>query len=105
MTGCKDSSEAVDHYRKAKSKMKDGGFTLKKWKINSSEVAKEKAYTPDNEMQVKDVSVSSEVSYAKETLGLDILGKVGKESDNSVCATKRGILRPRLNVLLLMRRT
>ena len=64
MTGCKDSSEAVDLYRKAKSKMKDGGFTLRKWKIDSSEVAKEKADIEDNEMKVKDVSVSSEVSYA-----------------------------------------
>ena len=114
VTGCKDSSEAVDLYRKAKSRMKDGGFTLRKWKTNSSEVAKEIADTEGNEMQVKDVSVSSEESYAKETLGLDtlegktkVLGisweiekdrldldlyKVGKEADDSVCATKRGIL-------------
>ena len=112
VTGCQDSQEAIDLYREAKERMKDGGFTLRKWKKNNDNVAREIAWAEGEEVKDKDATTPMDQSYAKETLGLDnsegkpkVLGltwdnerdwleldlqKVGKEIDNSLCATKRG---------------
>ena len=113
VTGCQDSQEAIDLYRKAKERMKDGGFTLRKWKTNDGTVAREIAQAEGEEVKDKEVMTPMDQSYAKETLGLNnsegkpkVLGltwdnekdrleldlqRVGKEIDNSLCATKRGI--------------
>ncbi len=112
VTGCSSTEEAFDLYEKAKSRMLEGGFKLRKWKTNDRKLA-EKIAENENEKNVGEELLSEESTYAKETLGLSketggmtkVLGipwdskqdtltfdleKVGQVS--SAGPTKRGIL-------------
>eukprot|EP00112_Aurelia_sp_Birch-Aquarium-sp1_P002538 Seg128.14 transcript_id=Seg128.14/GoldUCD/mRNA.D3Y31 product="hypothetical protein" protein_id=Seg128.14/GoldUCD/D3Y31 len=114
VTGCGDPQEALTLYEKAKRRMKEGGFALRKWKTNDGELAKEIAQR-DGESVKKEANATEDPLYAQETLDeqstgdgkgkvLGIswdnerdtlefdLGKVGKEIGKTSQATKRGIL-------------
>eukprot|EP00794_Sanderia_malayensis_P000019 gene19-biopygen508 len=39
VTGCENTQEAVSLYERAKDRMKEGGFHLRKWKSNDRELA------------------------------------------------------------------
>ena len=90
--------------------MKEGGFTLRKWKTNDSVLA-----GIISQGEVKVIAENEENSYVKETLGVEdhsngsakVLGitwdnqkdllefelcKLGKEIKNTHCPTKRDIL-------------
>ena len=67
VTGSKDIQDALALYEKAKTRLKDGGFTLRKWKTNKAEVAKEIAYR-ECELGRTESMKEEEQSYAKETL-------------------------------------
>ena len=110
VTSCKDSQTAHDFFLKSKDRMKEGGFTLRKWKTNDSALA-----GIISQGEVKVITENEENSYVKETLGVaersngraKVLGltwdnqkdllefelcKLGKEINNTRCPTKRGIL-------------
>ena len=112
VTACADPQEALTLYEKAKRRMKEGGFTLRKWKTNDGELAKEIA---QRESEKKEPKTTGDPSYAQETLGapstadgkgkvLGIpwdnkrdtlefdLGQVSKEIGKTSQPTKRGIL-------------
>ena len=78
VTGCRDTQEGISLYENAKERMKNGGFTLRKWKTNEcalvNEIAKREGEKIDQEVN----DATTDPSYAKETLGLPVsLG--GKE--------------------------
>ena len=114
VTGCADPQEALTLYEKAKRRMKEGGFTLRKWKTNDEELAKEIAQR-EGESEKKEQKTTGDPSYAQETLGAQStadgkgkvlgiawdnerdtlefdLGKVSKEIGKTSQTTKRGIL-------------
>ena len=114
VTGSRDIQEALTLYEKAKTRLKDGGFTLRKWKTNKEELAKEMAHR-ECEIRKEENTSNEEQSFAQETLSPEVneggkpkvlgitwdnkrdtlefnLGKVGKEIGKSSTATKRGIL-------------
>ena len=67
VTGCQDTEGAIALYEKAKSGIKEGGFSLRKWKTNDRELTGEIAKR--EELSVKKRAVPEDPSYAKETLG------------------------------------
>ena len=79
VTSCKSTTTAFDLYGKARNRMKEGGFRLRKWKTNDKALGEEIA---ENEMvRNEDVLVDTldSYSYAKETLGISKdLGKKTK---------------------------
>ena len=111
VTSCQGTEEAFEIYEKARSRMMEGGFKLRKFKTNNIALGEK---IVKNEKEIKtSKSTEDEASYAQETLGLskemggktkvlgipwDIerdsiefdLGKVTQAPLN--VATKRGIL-------------
>ena len=67
VTGTKDTQDALTLYEKAKVRLKDGGFTLRKWKTNKQELAKEIAYKEGELDEVENIK-NEEQSFAKEAL-------------------------------------
>ena len=51
VAGCRDIQEALTLYEKAKMRLKDGRFILRKWKPNKKELAKEIAH---RECEIRD---------------------------------------------------
>ena len=71
VSGCRDSKEAFAFFEKAKERMNEGGFKLRKWKTNDSALAKA-IYESENVMEekIKQSSVLQDDStYTKESLG------------------------------------
>ena len=114
VTGGADPQEALTLYEKAKRRMSEGGFTLRKWKTNDGELAKELSQR-EGESAKEEVTTIGDPSGAQETLGAPsttkgrnkVLGipwdnekdtlefdleKVGKEIGRTSLTTKRGIL-------------
>ena len=114
VTGTKDTQDALTLYEKAKVRLKDGGFTLRKWKTNKQELAKEIAYREGELDEIENIK-NEQQSFAKEALSPVVseggkpkvlgiiwdniedtlefsLGKVGSELDSSTIVTKRSIL-------------
>ena len=79
VTSCKSTTTAFDLYKKARNRMKEGGFRLRKWKTNDKALGEEIA---KNEMVRNEdalVDTLDSDSYAKETLGISKdLGKKTK---------------------------
>ena len=79
VTSCKSTTTAFDLYEKARNRMRDGGFRLRKWKTNDKALGEEIA---KNEMVRNEdalVDTLDSYSYAKETLGISKdLGKKTK---------------------------
>ena len=115
VTGCNDTQGALILYEKARDRMKEGGFTLRKWKTNDGELADKIAKKESEWIERKSNPNLEDQSFAKETLGTignmsektKVLGITwdynkdiwefpldikGGEIDKSVQATKRGIL-------------
>ena len=109
VTSCKDPNEAFSLYEKAKLRMSNGGFKLRKWKTNDETLSK-KVLESENEGQSSKSSVGIHQEKAdsisiqetkKKVLGLawdskeDLLefdfSKIGEDNDKIV-PTKRGIL-------------
>ena len=67
VSGCENSEKALDLYEKAKERMLEGGFKLRKWKTNDEELLKEIQKRESEEKQGK--SSQEDISYAKEPLG------------------------------------
>ncbi len=70
MVNCKETEEALALYAKAKERLNQGGFTLRKWKRKNVELAKKikqrvHGIDPKTEQQL----------YTKETLGAQIAKK------------------------------
>ena len=66
VSGCENTEKVLGLYGKAKERMLEGGFKLRKWKTNDEELLKE----IQNESEEKQGKSSQEdISYAKETLG------------------------------------
>ncbi len=115
VTGGKNTKDALNLYGKAKERMKEGGFSLRKWKTNDRVLADKIAKREgDGRSDEKDDPALNE-TFAKETLGtpnnsggkgkvlgltwdynkdnLEFdLGKVGRELGSKFGPTKRGIL-------------
>lgn len=66
--GKSNVSEAVDLYRKAKSRMKDGNFKLRKWNSNSRELTELIKKEDQVEKDTPKVSEEDE-TYARTNLG------------------------------------
>ena len=75
VSGCENTEKALDLYEKAKERMLEGGFKLRKWKTNDEELSKEIQKRESEEKEGK--SSQEDISYAKETLGStkDLVGK------------------------------
>ena len=67
VTGCSNTEDAFELYEKAKSRMSEGGFKLRKWKTNDRILAGKIA---ENENEKIKEALNEESTYAKETLGL-----------------------------------
>ena len=67
VSGCENTEKALGLYKKAKERMLEGGFKLRKWKTNDEELLKEIQKRESEEKQEK--SSQEDMSYAKETLG------------------------------------
>eukprot|EP00795_Rhopilema_esculentum_P014904 gene14904-biopygen4596 len=79
VVGCEDTQEALTLYKKAKSRMSDGGFHLRKWKTNDKELAGEIAKKEINGVKEDKASKHEDTSFAKETLGMpDSMGQKTK---------------------------
>ena len=112
VTGSSSTELALDLYHKAKERMLEGGFRLRKFKTNDKALA-EQILEKETKSETGAVTVNEESTYAKETLGVSkdmggktkILGipwdtekdtlifnleKVGKNLNDQ--PTKRGIL-------------
>eukprot|EP00794_Sanderia_malayensis_P017243 gene17243-biopygen14837 len=108
VVSCKDPQEALSLHVKAKERMKEGGFTLRKWKTSDKKLAEE-IWQREGEVKQK----LEDQSYTKETLGAQVnekgktkvlglawdnekdeiefdLAKIGKMNETK--PTKRGIL-------------
>eukprot|EP00794_Sanderia_malayensis_P009579 gene9579-biopygen7911 len=108
VVSCKDPQEALSLHVKAKERMKEGGFTLRKWKTSDKKLAEE-IWQREGEVKQK----LEDQSYTKETLGTQVsekgktkvlglawdnekdeiefdLAKIGKMNETK--PTKRGIL-------------
>eukprot|EP00794_Sanderia_malayensis_P006717 gene6717-biopygen5491 len=114
VTGSEDAEKAFSLYEMSKDRMKKGGFDLRKWKTNNSDLAKEIS-SRESSVVGRESSHQEDTSYAKESLGIskpieestkvsgikwkfvdDILEFDLKERRDTICkslqATKRGIL-------------
>ena len=67
VSGCDNTEKALGLYEKAKERMLEGSFKLRKWKTNDEELSKEIQKRESEEKQGK--SSQEDISYAKETLG------------------------------------
>ena len=77
--GCEDTQEALTLYKKAKSRMGEAGFHLRKWKTNDKELAREIAKMEINGVKEEKASKHEDTSFAKETLGMpDSMGQKTK---------------------------
>eukprot|EP00794_Sanderia_malayensis_P017909 gene17909-biopygen12897 len=115
VTGCENTQEAVSLYERAKDRMKEGGFHLRKWKANNRELAREIAVKEEEGVKERITFELEDTSYVKETLGAPVsmgektkvlgitwdnhkdtwefnLGNRGEEISKTVPTTKRGIL-------------
>jgi hypothetical protein len=70
--GKSNVSEAADLYRKAKSRMEDGNFNLRKWNSNSKELLELFKKEDQNENKTSKISEEDE-TYARTNLGEKIL--------------------------------
>ena len=115
VTGCNDTQGALILYEKARDRLREGGFTLRKWKTNDRELAEKIAQKENEGIEKKPNPNFEDQSFAKEKLGtignmsektkvLGITWDYNKdiwefpldvkdgEIDKGVQATKRGIL-------------
>ena len=68
VTGCRTPHQAIELYEKAKVRMQEGGFRLRKWKSNDP-VVLNKINQVEGPIEAKEGDLI-ESSFAKETLGL-----------------------------------
>eukprot|EP00794_Sanderia_malayensis_P016165 gene16165-biopygen13734 len=115
VTGCENTEKAVSLYERAKERMKEGGFHLRKWKTNDRRLAREIAVKEEEGVKERITPEIEDTSYVKETLGAPVsmgektkvlgitwdnhkdtwefnLGNRGEEISKTVPTTKRGIL-------------
>eukprot|EP00794_Sanderia_malayensis_P021318 gene21318-biopygen16354 len=67
VTSCKDASVALELYQKARERMKEGGFRLRKWKTNDKDLGEQITATERQAGQDSPEKVGDACSYAKET--------------------------------------
>ena len=67
VSGCEGKDKALELYQKAKERMLEGGFKLRKWKTNDRELLNE--INKKESMENEERSDQLDMSYAKETLG------------------------------------
>ena len=63
----KDIQDVLTLYEKPNTRLKAGGFTLRKWKPNKADLAKDIAYSECEVGRTESIQ-EEEQSYAKETL-------------------------------------
>eukprot|EP00794_Sanderia_malayensis_P007346 gene7346-biopygen5937 len=72
VTGCENTEKAVSLYERAKERMKEGGFHLRKWKTNDRRLAREIAVKEEEGVKERITPEIEDTSYVKETLGAPV---------------------------------